>query len=362
MQRGLLLVGMLGLLSMPILLVTGCAPTVITVAPNPQYGQAVANAESLWNAGRREEAVNEYIRVWNWQPYDVNLLLLYGERAAAVGNSRWALVFYKQAEVVAGSNPTVLRSVYEGYARTYERMGNRDQAEYWKLRAIRLAGPPLVIRPRVIVGPPYTGAPPTVGEQPTPPLSAAAQPAPPKVERIPTPPVVERVPTPAPGAAGPESRPTLERPAIERLAPTSGTQPSPALEPSPTPALKRVTPKRLERPLPAESQPTPTPTPTPAPTPLAESLPPSVKQVQPAESPSATGIARVTEISGPEVTFNAGRRQGVRFGDRLRVQSNSGDRDLGEVEVIRVEEATAVGRLSTTEGDVRPFDKVILRK
>lgn len=105
------------------------------------YDSAIQQAERLWREGQKTEAVQLYASVWRQKPDDVERQILYGERSAEAGLSRWALNFLRVAELNARNNQDHLRKVYAGYAKVYNDLGRPDLAQSYQEKA-KGGGPP----------------------------------------------------------------------------------------------------------------------------------------------------------------------------------------------------------------------------
>lgn len=105
----------------------------------PTYNDYVKQAEQLWGAGKKLEAVQLYGSIWKLGPKDVERQILYGERSAEVKAYRWALNFLKVAEYNARDDAAMLRKVYEAYATAYNAMGYPTMVQIYreKITALR---------------------------------------------------------------------------------------------------------------------------------------------------------------------------------------------------------------------------------
>lgn len=120
-------------------MVLWAALSTLAIAAPLDYESTVAQAEKLWNQGDKPGAVRLYGSVWRLKPDDVDRQILYGNRSAEVYNFRWSLNFFKVAESNAAEDPTRLREIYSGYARTYQIAGNSIQAKAYEAKAAALA-------------------------------------------------------------------------------------------------------------------------------------------------------------------------------------------------------------------------------
>ena len=325
------------------------------------YEQYIDWAETLWSQGDQVRAVQIYGRAWTMRPYDIDRLILYGDRAARIGNYKWSINFYRQAEAHARDNPPALVDTYQGMAQTYRLIGRHPEAQYYESRARQIAA-------RMPYGPPpRMERPPSAG----PPVRREYRPAPPEREFPAEPPEgPPRVAQPPRGAPRPPLRdfPPYgpDEPEVRRL--------EPAPEPSAVPELREPEPapdERQEREVlaPAESTPPTAPKPEPAAPPKPKVtpgvMPPSVTRLDGPAPASSPWPAVVTRVEGNEVTFQAGTKAGVRFGDRFVIFSAEGPADqarrIGELEVVNVTEDTAVGRAFNTTEAIEPKDRVVRR-
>jgi len=102
------------------------------------YEDTVARAETFWENGKRSEAVALYGRVWNLRPNDVDRQILYAGRSAEVRRFKWALNFYRLAELKVKDDPTRLYRVYAGYAQAYRLAGELRYAQMYEGKAAGL--------------------------------------------------------------------------------------------------------------------------------------------------------------------------------------------------------------------------------
>lgn len=142
------------------------------------YDSAVQRAEQMWRDGQKIEAVQLYGSVWQQKPDDMERQILYGERSAEVGLSRWAVNFLRVAESNAKGDPERLRKVNLSYAKVYKTLGYPDTARVYEEKAgVREpsrrepVAAPVATPSRYYFGY-YTEAPPAVG------IAAAPRPTP----------------------------------------------------------------------------------------------------------------------------------------------------------------------------------------
>jgi len=102
------------------------------------YDDAVEQAERLWADGKKTEAVTLYARVWGQRPDDVDRQILYGERSVDINNLKWAVNFFKTAELKVKDDPTRLYRVYMGYAKAYRANDKPNLAQPYEEKATAL--------------------------------------------------------------------------------------------------------------------------------------------------------------------------------------------------------------------------------
>jgi len=149
------------------------------------YDDAVGRAEALWESGKKTEAVALYGRVWNLKPNDVDGQILYAGRSAEVRNFKWALNFYRVAEVKVKDDPTRLYRVYAGYAQAYRLAGQVRYAQLYEEKAARLRDSGQVKDTPPPGGTSEAAKPKAPKATPSPPPPAATTATAPQVESIP---------------------------------------------------------------------------------------------------------------------------------------------------------------------------------